>query len=499
VTVDASEVVGMAADPSRPVPDSGEGGRVRLALIALAGVMVVGAVLLALQGEPIAALLIPLPPVLVGVVLRSYRAEEVIAEAAPALPSREQFLVDAQSMIDGGEGQPAVLVIDLSRFRDVETVLGDDRALVVLDEVGRRIAQVAEQLPVSAFGGERFAVAMMARPFMPAHHLARQIRESISQPLVIDGVELRLASSIGMALGEGQAEGLVRRASIAVLGAAGDASGLEVHRIEPEQVVRRRLAVASALTNAMDQPDVHNFRPEFQPIVDPQGGLLGAEALARWTDPQLGRVTPDEFIPLAEQTGLVGPLFSVILERSLAACAAWQAAGLTAPVSVNVSAINLRQPLLVSEITAAVERAGLGSADVTLEVTETAVVDDEASALRTLTELRAVGFRVSLDDFGVGQSSLARLRTLPVSAVKLDKSFTDGLPRDERSLAVVQATVHVCRALGLDIVAEGIETPDQAKVLSAMGITKLQGYLFSRSIPVDELIATQHNPVAGAR
>lgn len=461
------------------------------------------AVTVAWSGRPLAALLVLLP--LVAFWATALRPAAVVDDGADAddvtgLATGRHFLAEAQRLIETEEGHPAVLVIDVDRFRDVETVLGDDRAETVLREVAVRIRSVVGDLPVGALGGERFAVAMMARPFLPAHHLGRSLRDAISKPLTVDGVELRLNSSVGMALGEGGAIGLVRRASIAAVAAATEQDGLELHRPEEPIAVRRRLAVASALTDALEQPDLHDFRPEFQPIVDPSGAFVGAEALARWNDPQLGRVTPDEFIALAEQTGLVSPLLSVMLGKALAGCARWREAGLTATVSVNLSALNLRQPLLVSELTAALDAAGLTPEDVTLEVTETAVIADAASALRTLTELRSVGFMVALDDFGVGQSSLARLRELPVTSVKLDKSFIDPLIEDPRSMAIVQATVHVCGALDLDIVAEGVERQDQVEVLTAMGIRKLQGWLYSPAIPVDKIILTQRNPgrVGGA-
>ncbi|HUG86935.1 MAG TPA: bifunctional diguanylate cyclase/phosphodiesterase [Euzebya sp.] len=484
--------------------DSGRPARPRDTHVLLAAgvVLTLAVVALAALSNPwAAALAVPAGAL---TFLAGRRQRSAVAGPAPpihddgtditGLPSRLQFVTDAQQLIHAGTGHPAVLVVEIDRFRDVQTVLGDDRAATVLREVGARIAEVAEAWPVGALGDERFGVAMMARPFLPAHHLGRSLREAVSRPMTVDGIELRLASSVGMALGEGGAESLLRRAAIAANAAGGEKDGLEVHRLEEPDTVRRRLAVASALTDAMEQPDLHDFRPDYQPIVDPAGALVGVEALARWSDPQLGEILPDEFIPLAEQTGLVSPLFSIVLGRSLAACARWRRAGLTSPVSVNVSPLNLRQPLLVSELTAALEVAGLAPEDVILEVTETAVIMDADAARRTLVELRNVGFRVALDDFGVGQSSLARLRELPVTSLKLDKSFVAPLPGDSRTMAIVQATIQVCRALELDIVAEGVDRQAQADVLTAMGLHKLQGFLFSPAVGVDALIASQANP-----
>ena len=446
------------------------------------------------QQAPVALVAVATGLLAVAVLVRGAGAkppepEEPTVEVPEELPGRPEFVAAAEVMLSEGEGNPAVLVVLLDGFRDVQTVLGDTPAEEVLAAVGVRVAEVAQDWPAGSLGGERFAVAMRARPFLPAHHLARRIREHIAEPMVIGGVSLRLRAFVGIAQGEGGAEVLTTRATIAAATAQDTNEGLVVHQREDPAVVRRRLDIVSSLSEALEKPDERGFRPLFQPIVDGDGVLISAEALARWDDPKLGAITPDTFIPLAERTGLVAPLFTVMLAQSLLDCRRWRDGGVEAGLSINVSPVNLRDPLLTSELTARLEDVGLSPSDVTLEITESAVIDDYSWALVTLRELRKLGFGVALDDFGMGYSSLGRLHDLPVSVVKLDRSFVAGLPGDERSVGIVRATVDVCRLLGLVVVAEGVETDQQADMILEMGVDRMQGFLFSPAISVDEIVA----------
>lgn len=419
---------------------------------------------------------------------RRAAASAWLEDATGGMPTRLPFLDQAHRLFQGGGGNPAVLVVELDGLRDVQTVLGDDHAQTVVAEVGRRLREAVGGWPVGTLGEERFCIAMMAKPFMPAHHLGRTLRSAIARPMDVDGVGLRLSSSVGVAQGDSDAAVLLRRAINAATDASRHNTGLELHQAENPATVRRRLLVAAALSEALEDPAAHNLRAAYQPIVDPDGMMVKAEALVRWDDPRMGVVSPAEFVPLAEQTGLVDPMLEIVLGQALAGCRAWQDSGLRAGVAVNLSAVNLRQPLLVSELTAALERSGLDARQVTLEVTETAVIDDGRNAIRILSDLRAAGFDIALDDFGVGYSSLARLRDLPVSTVKLDQTFARTLTSDRRTGAIVKATVDVCRVLDMVVVAEGIETPEQAAVASGIGVDLLQGYLFSDAVMLDDLL-----------
>lgn len=462
-----------------------------VALLLLASCLVAIAILL-VDSKPLGLPFVAIAVLCLAFVWRQPEPAPVVAvenNDAVEPPTIAHFVARADEALKAGEGNPAVLVVALDGFRDVQTVLGDTRVEEVLRIVAGRIEEVAGEWPMAALGGERFAVAMRARPFLPAHHIGRRLRERIAEPMEVDGVSLRLRSSVGVALGEGGAELLTTRATIASGHAQESHEGLLVHNPEEPDVVRRRLAIVTGLSDALANPKEHGFRPMFQPIVDQHGALVSAEALARWDDPVLGTMTPDTFIPLAEHTGLVAPLFSLMLHQSLLECRRWRDGGVEASLSINVSPVNLRDPLLISELTAKLEELRLEPSDVTLEITESTLFDDVGGAIVTLRELRRLGFGIALDDFGIGYSSLARLHDLPVTIVKLDKSFIDGLPQDTRSIGIARSTVEVCQLLGLTVVAEGVERNEQADVLIEMGVHRMQGFLFSPAITVEEIVS----------
>ncbi len=411
-----------------------------------------------------------------------------------AVTGPELFIEQTRTMMETKEGDPAVLVIELDGMRDIQTVLGDDRTPMVVAAATSRVRDVAADWPVGSLADDRLCVAMMTRPFLPAHHLARSIRSSLARPMAVDGVEFRLASSVGIAQGQEDPDVLMRRATVAAQNASRLNTGVERHTITNPTEVRRRLLVAAALSDALEAPAARKFGVAFQPIVTPLGELAKAEALARWEDPKVGPVAQSEFVPLAERTGLIDPMLDIVMRGAITGCTEWRAAGIDADVSVNLSPINLRKPLLVSELTAAIEASDLDPGHVTLEITETAVIDDGLNAIRILRDLRAAGFIIAIDDFGVGESSLSRLQDLPVSIVKLDGSFSRKLTTDRRSSAIIRATVEVCRALDMTVIAEGIETGEQADVAAEIGVHLLQGFLFATALTVEDVIGDGGHP-----
>ncbi len=491
----ALTVAAAATDSRRPLREVLlDQGRL-LAVVLIAALLVVSPVIALVAHEaPVLLPTLMIPQALVWRSRQQDRARErqLMLDPLTGLPTRPGFVASAEELLGTpAAGTPAVVLLDLDRFRDIEAVLGDDAAEDVLRAVAARIREVAGALPVGNLGGDRFAIAMRAQPFAPAHHLAQQVRNAIARPVNVDGIELRMSAVIGIAQGDSTVETLLRRASVASQQAASSGDGLAIHRSEEPLAVRRRFEVLAALSAAMEDPAGRGLRPQFQPIVDPEGYLSSAEALARWEDPVLGPVPPDEFIPLAEQTGLVAPLFDAIVAQALSGCRRWREAGLQTSVSVNLSPHNLREPLLVSSLQQRLAESGLPPDALTIEVTESAVMQDSAVSRRVLQEIRTIGCGIALDDFGVGYSSLARLRDLPVDVVKLDKSFVDRLLEDPRVRAIILATLDVCRALDLRVVAEGVETDEQADTLIEMGVDRLQGYLFAPAMTVEELIGTR--------
>lgn len=488
----SGEVTAAADEGAQP-----RAGGAAMPMVVLGGLVVclVAATLLVVGEAPLALLPLALAAVF-GVVLArrvdTPAPNPIVQRTVVAQPTEDplaHFVATAEQVFAVGEGNPSVVIVELEGFRDVRTVMGEERAAEVLAAVAGRIDQTADGRQVRPLDEERWAMAMLSRPFLPAHHLARRIQEAVAQPLLIDGVNLRLRTRAGVALGEGGATSLVRQAKAALAEARTTNESLVVHTPEPASLARRRLEIVTGLTNAMESDDPATFAPLYQPIVDTRGALVSAEALARWNDPTMGAISPEVFIPLAEQTGLIAPLFSRVLRHSLQACRRWKDAGVDASLSINVSAKNFHDPLMTSELTACVEEAGLSPEEVTLEITESMILEDYTGAVRRVKQLRTLGFPVALDDFGVGQSSLARLRELPVSVVKLDKLFIAGLPHDEKARGIVRATVEVCHLLGLQVVAEGVERDEQADLLIDMGVIRLQGFLFSPAISVEDIVS----------
>jgi len=238
----------------------------------------------------------------------------------------------------------------------------------------------------------------------------------------------------------------------------------------------------------------------YQPKVEASSGVVtGVEALARWTHPALGSISPDEFIPLAEASGLMGPLTATILRQGLTACRGWQRRAGRVGVAVNVSADTVLDPSFVTELAAILTSVDVPPDLLTLELTEGVVVHDAELAVVRMEELRALGVKLSVDDFGTGYSSLTYLKGLPVDEVKIDKGFVDGLASDPADRAVVRAVVDIAHTLGLKVVAEGVEQEDQLGILRALGVDEVQGYLYSRPMPALEVGAWLRRRDAAAR
>jgi EAL domain-containing protein (putative c-di-GMP-specific phosphodiesterase class I) len=244
---------------------------------------------------------------------------------------------------------------------------------------------------------------------------------------------------------------------------------------------QRRLAVVTALREALVSGAIGLA---FQPKVDVvTGATTGVEALARWTHPALGAIGPDEFIPLAEASGLMAPLTNTVLRQALVACSGWQRRARNVGVAVNVSADTVLDPAFVTEVAAVLNELNVAPELLTLELTEGVVVADPALAAERMGELRAIGVKISVDDFGTGYSSLTYLKGLPVDEVKIDKGFISGLTTDPADRAVVRAVVDIAHTLGLRVVAEGVEEAAQHDLLRALGVDDVQGYLHARPMP----------------
>jgi EAL domain-containing protein (putative c-di-GMP-specific phosphodiesterase class I) len=282
-----------------------------------------------------------------------------------------------------------------------------------------------------------------------------------------------------------EAPTLLRRAETAMHGAREAHGGPVVWEPAYEVQGQRRLAVVSALREALSTGAIG---VAFQPKVDSATGRpTGVEALARWTHPALGAIGPDEFVPLAEASGLMGLLTSGVLRQALTACRGWQRRSPGVGVAVNVSADTLLDAAFVTEVAAILTSVGVDPSLLTLELTEGVVMADPVLATERMGELRAIGVKISVDDFGTGYSSLTYLKGLPVDEVKIDRGFVNGVVSDPADRAVVRAVVDIAHTLGITVVAEGLEIEEQRGVLRDLGVDQLQGYLHARPMPAMEI------------
>jgi diguanylate cyclase (GGDEF)-like protein/PAS domain S-box-containing protein len=412
-------------------------------------------------------------------------------DALTGLPNR-RLLADrvevalAQAKRDGTPF--ALLFLNLDRFNHINETLGrvfGDR--VLLDVADRIRGCVREVDTVARLSGDEFVVLANGVDERGAETAAWRVMDALKLPFTQGGMSFTVTASLGISLhpndGAGMDE-LVRRADAAMRDAklAGRAA-FRFHRARPEgddEHSRSRMKLDHAMRLALAQG---RFRLHYQPQVDLQSGaVVGAEALIRWRDPALGEIAPGEFIPVAEESGFIVSIGAWVLQRAVTQAAAWVAAGRAMTVSVNVSALQFQQPGFVEGVASVLREAGLASHWLELELTESILIQDAQDAMLRLQALAQLGVKLAIDDFGTGYSSLAYLKRFPIGRLKIDRSFVGGLPLEESDVAIVQAIIHMGRALRLQIVAEGVETEAQREFLAAAGCDLFQGYLYAPAL-----------------
>jgi diguanylate cyclase (GGDEF)-like protein len=420
---------------------------------------------------------------------------EALHDSLTGLPNRlhlQRRLATALDAVrDGSSTGAAVMILDLDDFKEVNETLGHQQGDLLLTEVSSRLSgAVGSSASVARLGGDEFAVLLTgAVDEERAVQVGRRVLRSLEQPILLDGLEVEVGGSLGIALAPehaSDAAALLKRADMAMYDAKTSARRLRVFEPELDTDNPRRLTLVKELRAALQQGDV-------QVHVQPQarlasGEIAGVEALARWRHPTLGDVPPDEFIPVAERSGLIGPLTTRVLDGALAAWAQWRAAGHDLTVAVNLSARSLHDPDLVEEVGRLLRRHGVPASRLTLEVTESAVMADPARAVALLHRLRDLGVRLSVDDFGTGYSSLSYLKRLPVHEVKIDRSFVTSLGDDAEDLPIVRAIVDLGRHMGLEVVAEGVEDAATMELLGSIGCDLAQGWHLGRPMPLDKLV-----------
>jgi diguanylate cyclase (GGDEF)-like protein len=421
---------------------------------------------------------------------------DALHDALTGLPNRtyvQQELAGALADVAAGRAPgAAVMILDLDEFKDVNDTLGHHRGDDLLVEVGARLtAAVGTEGTVARLGGDEFAVLVPAAADEERIlRIGRRVLRALQQPVALDGLEVEVGASVGIALAPAHATepaALLKCADLAMYdGKSASTRGLRMYQPDLHATTPRRLTLVSELRGALQNGEI---KVHVQPQAELRSGrVVGVEALVRWNHPELGWVSPDEFIPVAERSGLIGLLTTRVLDASLAACAHWRAAGRDLAVAVNLSARSLQDADLVDEVARLLQRHDVPADRLTLEVTEGSVMADPARAVALLHQLRDLGVRLSVDDFGTGYSSLSYLQRLPVQEVKIDRSFVTDLSTESENVAIVRAIVDLGRHLGLEVVAEGVEDDATWQLLASMNCDLVQGWHLARPMPTGELL-----------
>ena len=426
-------------------------------------------------------------------------AHQSMHDPLTGLPNRLLFLDRLTLAIARGrrtQARVAVLFLDLDRFKNVNDSLGHDAGDELLVSVARRLESVLRPGDtVARFGGDEFTILCEDLLDDPARsraiEIGRRLVEAMGQPFVVRDAETYVGVSVGIALatsGDETADELLRDADAAMYHAKDGGRGRVA--VFDDTIRERALArhsTENALHRAIERGELRLF---FQPIVRLEDArCIGAEALVRWQHPERGLVPPSEFVPLAEETGLIVPLGAWVLENAASQIARWQLEHEHFAVAVNLSARQLAQPDLTDHVADVISRNGVRPENLTFEITESVLMDDADAVMRVIEQLREIGVRFAIDDFGTGYSSLGYLKQFSVDTVKIDRAFVDGLGSDPGDHAIVSAVVGLAHALGLCVVAEGVETEAQLVELVALGCDEAQGYFFAPPQPAQDLRA----------
>jgi diguanylate cyclase (GGDEF)-like protein/PAS domain S-box-containing protein len=417
------------------------------------------------------------------------RIEELsLTDALTGLPNRRQLAehVAQASQRSRREGVSfALLLVDLDRFRQINDSLGHETGDRVLIDVAQRVrgCMRADDL-LARTGGDQFALLVEGADTAVAEATARRVLDAVAAPYNLDGAQFTLTCSIGGALcpGNGQtADELVRHAEAAVLAVKeGGRGNYRVPKGRRNGDRRDHIQLDHAMRQALASG---RFRLHYQPQVELRSGrVVGAEALIRWRDPSLGEVLPSRFVPVAEDSGFIVALGDWVLTQAVRQGAAWLARGRAMPIAINVSALQFQQPQFVERVAAVLATSQLPPQLLELELTESILVRDADEALQRLRALAHIGVRLSIDDFGTGYSSLAYLKRFPIDKLKIDRSFVQGLPGDDSDCAIVVAILQMAGALGMKVIAEGVETEAQRQFLFDSGCHEFQGYLYAPAL-----------------
>jgi diguanylate cyclase (GGDEF)-like protein/PAS domain S-box-containing protein len=437
------------------------------------------------------------------ITLRKQSEEEIhrlaFYDSLTQLPNRRllhERLIQSMSISARNGKYSALMFIDLDNFKTLNDTQGHDVGDLLLKEVASRLTRnVREGDTVARLGGDEFVVALDSLNSIAqdaasqSEMIAEKIRSELSQPYLLNNFEHHSSPSIGVSLFRGHQSSLdeiLKQADLAMYQAKSSGRN-KVCFFDPAMQAKMeyRAELEKDLRASLRQQQLELY---YQMQVDEVGHIVGAEALIRWQHPQRGMVSPAQFIPLAEEIGMILPIGDWVIEQACAQLKKWEMDPLMRKLrlSVNVSPRQLSQPYFVEQVKEAIEKTGIRASQLKLELTESFILHDVEEAIEKMQELRRIGIRFALDDFGTGYSSLAYLTRLPLEQLKIDQSFVRDIPQDKNSSVMVRTIINIANNLGLEVVAEGVETDEQLAFLRQYGCNKFQGYLFGKPIPVSE-------------
>jgi diguanylate cyclase (GGDEF)-like protein len=408
------------------------------------------------------------------------------------LPNRVALHQEAERTLAGARrfgALAALLLIDLDRFKEVNDTLGHEQGDQLLIEVSHRLREVLRRSDLLArLGGDEFAVLAVLPHRGALGEVATRVHAALARPFDVCGVTVELGASIGIALQPDHGEDvstLLRRADVAMYEAKRIGTGIETYDPDRDPYSPERLTLLSELRNAIDHDQlVLHFQPK---VALGSRRVIGVEALVRWQHPERGLLGPGDFLGIAERTGLIADVTRWVLDAAVRQCAEWRERGIELPVAINLAAANIVDMTLPDAVEETLRRWDVPGELLECEISEDTVMGDPRRATEVLERLRAIGVRLSLDDFGTGHSSLTYLKQLPLDEVKIDRSFVTGMAVDPSDAAIVRSTIDLARHLGLDVVAEGVESEEVLDVLVALECDVAQGFLLSRPLPADQL------------
>jgi diguanylate cyclase (GGDEF)-like protein/PAS domain S-box-containing protein len=424
-------------------------------------------------------------------------------DALTDLPNRALLLDRLNELIKSAQrrkSKVAVVFIDLDRFKEVNDSLGHDAGDLLLQTLATRLSSaVRDQDTVARMGGDEFIVLIQGlNDVKDVPMLAQKLLSCFVKSVTLNGYELTVTASMGISLYPDDATNgpeLIRNADAAMYQAKD--AGSNAYRFYTSDLNRRALEMLSMENSLRRAIERQEFVLHYQPQVDiKSGSVVGAEALIRWNHPDLGLVMPGEFIPIAEERGLIVPIGAWVIEEAARQAAVWHNSGTSMPIAVNVSAVQFRQKDFVEELANSVRSHGIAPDRLELELTESIVMRDAESTIKVLQKLHDLGFQLSIDDFGTGYSSLNYLRRFPIDKIKIDQSFMRAARHDEGAAGIVTAIIALARGLKLKVIAEGVETREQLEILRVQGCDEAQGFLFSRALGPEEFqkLAREWNP-----